>query len=408
MPLPIYCHRNDQGYSGDDVGKSAKFCNDFFITPSDTGMCLTKNLDIKKILKDYKKYDVMFESDLQSTQKIEKGTTLGRLTLLFLMPNDYYSSKTHDHGLPDLKIHLHQSKDLGSLLLSDTFDFFSIPMSLKKNHAYSVKITPYGQHTSEEFRSLNQDKRECRLADEVPEGSIFKIYTQSNCKYECRVKLASNICHCTPWDFLFLEKRSECDVFGRTCFTNAMANLTLHQDMICKECVQECDFYKFKKELIDSSIVSTQDETMAGFTEGTKQSIGFIGKYLSCHYGFVPNCKGEGAFIDFFYDENNTFTDESYVRLYQTLGPGRDSAYVKGKTFQYSRALNLYDDAIIVDLNFFLPEVDYVDVKYTMLDKIANFGGKFGIFAQLTGCSLLGLLNIVMIFLKCFFVKRQD
>ena len=73
-----------------------------------------------------------------------------------------------------------------------------------------------------------------------------------------------------------------------------------------------------------------------------------------------------------------------------------------------TRAIELFNDAIIVDLNFVLPEVDYVDVKYTLLDKIANFGGKFGIFAQLTGCSLLGLLNIVMIILKCVFIKRQN
>ena len=49
--LPIFCHRNDLGFIGDDIGISERVCNDFFPTPSDSGICLTKNLDIKTILK---------------------------------------------------------------------------------------------------------------------------------------------------------------------------------------------------------------------------------------------------------------------------------------------------------------------------------------------------------------------
>ena len=32
-----------------------------------------------------------------------------------------------------------------------------------------------------------------------------------------------------------------------------------------------------------------------------------------------------------------------------------------------------------------------------MTDKIANFGGTFGIWAELTGVSLLGMINLVVV-----------
>ena len=47
----------------------------------------------------------------------------------------------------------------------------------------------------------------------------------------------------------------------------------------------------------------------------------------------------------------------------------------------------LVEDMVIVHMNILKPEVDVIDVKYTLADKFAKFGGNFGIFAQITGCS---------------------
>ena len=60
---------------------------------------------------------------------------------------------------------------------------------------------------------------------------------------------------------------------------------------------------------------------------------------------------------------------------------------------------------IIVRIRFQTSKVDMtlLDAKYTLSDKIANFGGMFGIFAELTGCTLLGLINICLLFFKFFF-----
>ena len=54
----------------------------------------------------------------------------------------------------------------------------------------------------------------------------------------------------------------------------------------------------------------------------------------------------------------------------------------------------------IVTLNFYPPEIDIVDVQYTFWDKFAAFGGNYGIFAEITGISFLGVLNFTLLIVK--------
>lgn len=41
-----------------------------------------------------------------------------------------------------------------------------------------------------------------------------------------------------------------------------------------------------------------------------------------------------------------------------------------------------------------------LDSRYTLSDKIANFGGTFGIWVELTGFSLLGIINMFLLVFK--------
>ena len=68
------------------------------------------------------------------------------------------------------------------------------------------------------------------------------------------------------------------------------------------------------------------------------------------------------------------------------------------------------NNIIIVRLRYKNSEVEMtkLDVRTTATDKIANFGGTFGIWAELTGCSLLGLINLICIIsFKLFFILRS-
>ena len=62
--------------------------------------------------------------------------------------------------------------------------------------------------------------------------------------------LAKNECKCTPWDFESTGKMSpECDIFGRTCFFNAMEKLSQSPIDKCSHCIKECDYMKYYNQI---------------------------------------------------------------------------------------------------------------------------------------------------------------
>ena len=78
-----------------------------------------------------------------------------------------------------------------------------------------------------------------------------------------------------------------------------------------------------------------------------------------------------------------------------------------GSSFDHNGQLKMLrekmnSNIIIIRLKFKSSEVEMTvsDARYTLSDKIANFGGTFGIWAELTGFSLLGIINIFLILFK--------
>ena len=109
-------------------------------------------------------------------------------------------------------------------------------------------------------------------------------------------------------------------------------------------------------------------------------------------YHTVP--KGNEEFINFIADYNHTLIEKGTLNALKSMGKKFE------KTFVDDYNLSKYGDMIVVNLRFLEPEINMIDAKYTVSDMIANFGGKFGIFAQLTGWSFLGILNILFFIIK--------
>ena len=387
----VLCYNNKIGFTGDELGMSGKVCNDFFPTPSDSGICLTKNLDLKEILHFKDNYDSLFEQELQQTgKKIENGTTWGGISLILVPEQSIYienSVRSPGSSGRKLKLQLHQNNEFANIFKSNDYDDFIIPLTLDPNHEYFIRVTPYGRQSSENLKNLSIEQRNCRLKNEVEEGSIFKLYTESNCRYECHIKLALEMCKCAPWDFMHNSDELECDVFGRTCFYQAMKHLTRDSDDHCSQCIQGCDYMRYKREIVESKRIM-EDIT-------TDEYLGWGNEYFECQLFPEKVCRGENAFVEFFYDVNDTFFDKGFYNMQDSIAPEKGGS-------RYQRA-KIYKNAIIVHLKFMKPEVEWVDVKYTSMDKISNFGGKFGIFAQLTGWSLIGIINLCIVLLKCPF-----
>ena len=292
---------------------------------------------------------------------------------------------------------LHQSNQIAHFLQDNSLvKSTKIPPFPKvhRNKEYWIEVTPYVQKTTEAFKSIHLQNRGCRLQHEVYENSAFKSYTMENCKYECRVKKAAEICSCIPWDFIHNDRLiHECDIFGRTCFYNAIRNLTSSNDNLCKHCVKECDY-------------ATYD-----IVEIKKNNLDFTKKYFE-YFDVDKNngqCTGERAFCDYFtapingtiIDKGleNSFNAMAFYSLWGTIGdrPGLNNTGLKKS-----------EDLIIVHLRILKPEIKVIDAKYSTMDKFANFGGNFGIFAEITGCSFLGMLNFLILLFKLIFSPRTN
>ena len=114
-------------------------------------------------------------------------------------------------------------------------------------------------------------------------------------------------------------------------------------------------------------------------------------------------CTGQKAFCDFLLKSNGTkVIDQGLANAYDTL-----RIVLTGHSLYNISRVKMLRDMVIVHLRILKPDVQLIDAKYTVLDKFANFGGNFGIFAEITGCSFLGILNFFIILFKLIFSSRQ-
>ena len=161
--------------------------------------------------------------------------------------------------------------------------------------------------------------------------------------------------------------------------------MTKYPDNVCPHCIRGCDDIKYYKTSASSKLYEGYD----GYQK-------FKHAYIKCVGNTCGNkCYGSTTFCNFMMDINNTLIDRGYKTLITEFS---------GKKFEKLR-VELQKHLIIIHLKFGQPKMFLNDAKYTLLDKFANFGGNFGIFAEITGCSFLGLLNLFILAMKLLFSK---
>ena len=132
--------------------------------------------------------------------------------------------------------------------------------------------------------------------------------------------------------------------------------------------------------------------------------MGMKGKYLNIFksYGGTLSYSGDKLFKEFFMDINNTLADTEMKKSWIITD-------ASGEYYKYqTKRFEMYKDLIIIHLRFMQPQFNQIDVKQTTMDKFANFGGNFGIFAEITGVSFLGILNFLILFFKIMFLRYYN
>ena len=103
--------------------------------------------------------------------------------------------------------------------------------------------------------------------------------------------------------------------------------------------------------------------------------------------------------------KNSDFIEQGLINFDQTL----ERLYFKEDFLnaEVDYKISLMDSMIVVHVRYLAPEVDFVDMTYTTWDKFANFGGNFGIFGEITGCTFLGMINCFVLIFKYLASKAQ-
>ena len=116
---------------------------------------------------------------------------------------------------------------------------------------------------------------------------------------------------------------------------------------------------------------------------------------------FNKEISGNDAFIKFLTDKNHTLLEKGLKNAINAMMPKQHFS-----SFDEDYPQSKYRDLIVVHLKFMEPKMYMVGTKYTTPDLIANFGGNFGLFEQLTGWSFLGMLNLLLVIIKQLFYKK--
>ena len=172
----------------------------------------------------------------------------------------------------------------------------------------------------------------------------------------------------------------ECNVFGRTCFSNAIKQATVDTN-ICPQCKGDCEFMEYHKTRVK------EEKRTYKFYSGTfyQKTTKYLREYLL--------------------DTNNTiepltWSEELRDSFDNMEGKEKTSLSKKRNNFE-----NRLDQMIIVHVNFASQKVEMniIDTRYTFSDRLGNLGGTIGIGEQVTGASFLTLVHLVVLLFKAIF-----
>ena len=284
FPLPIFCKDNvKKKFEGDKLnGFLASFCDGFNPVQTDVGVCMSRGS-----LHAFAHEEIKLKTDEPTLDE-----TILHTEHRFLFMSDIGINVDTDfkvmiprteHKDLNIQMQITQGKDFPQILYSGEQDMDERSIALRPGYEYVIELDPKGQKSTEDFKALSLDVRNCRLKEEVFEGATHPIYTKANCEFDCHVHEAHEICKCVPWDFIHNEHEDvkECDIFGRTCFFNMIGNLTHESVSLCAHCIEECDWFKYQRRILEvSSLELKKVETTYEVFGATQYKLEYCNDYI--------------------------------------------------------------------------------------------------------------------------------
>ncbi len=170
----------------------------------------------------------------------------------------------------------------------------------------------YITSTTDEFRALTPQKRDCLFGDEL-KLRLFKSYSEANCFLECAWEHAEKLCHCVPWFLLDLFPHSDmCEVYGNKCF-RTIVDQRYSGNIPCQyQCLQDCDKVRYiAKTIVDNSFGVRKGEYAKIILDFYKFALIFY-----CSFGTND---GDDLFYDYVIINKTSHTSENVLKALEPL-----------------------------------------------------------------------------------------
>ena len=174
------------------------------------------------------------------------------------------------------------------------FDAHSVAKEINPGYETTFDIQPLEVIGTDELHRIDEQARNCRFSDEVEEKSMFKVYSQSSCEYECHINIAREKCNCTPWNHPHpptLHNSIVCDLYGNSCFRSKMTEARVIKKC-SKMCPSDCDDVRFSinKQVVPINLASYCGDSEHDGSQLTKELFYSDGShYLPDFYPLVHN-----------------------------------------------------------------------------------------------------------------------
>ena len=183
-----------------------------------------------------KVFENTFADDFPTIHEIFNGTKDGHTLDFYLLGSHHNYNDMEENGM-----YFEDSASRFFLSLSNKNEYFNMKANGQEIQAgqhifwnvYVTEIVP-----DEEIFDIPSEKRNCKFEDEIEGLEMFKLYTQSACEFEAKVKKAQYECRCLPWFIPSRERFQICDLFGNYCFNHIYDNTEVDRTKCLPSCHQ--------------------------------------------------------------------------------------------------------------------------------------------------------------------------
>ena len=214
-------------------------CNLFTPVLTDFGICYSFNAEPSLAMLENSSFTEAFQETYKNDLKVESSLKKAKgagddFSLKFMVDNSKYLRKKLT------------TKPFKIIISSGTgyFNAKSEAREIKPGFITTFNVQPIEVYGTKSLAELSEEARGCKFSDDVTiQDSLFKIYSQTSCEYECQVTRAREVCQCTPWNFPTppsMKNPTICDLYGNYCFHQKMR--TAKTIEICSsKCPSNCN-----------------------------------------------------------------------------------------------------------------------------------------------------------------------